>query len=419
MLDRKVAPPFIQSTSFELIHPDKNSLANGVEVFFINGGSQEVLKIELILPAGRWFEKNWGASHFTAHLLAKGTATKTSFDIAQIFDLYGAHLEVNAGLDVVSISLYSLSKNLLPVLDLLYEILAQPLFSEKELAQSQSVFLQNLKINYEKTSFLASKHFRKSLFGEHHPYGKELEEADVNALNPEHLKEHYDACFQHFMVFVSGHIGPANEKHILDTFSRLKTKPVASKTWTSPYTTAAYEYVEKEGSVQSTIRMGRKSLRRSDPDYVAAVFTSHILGGYFGSRLMKNIREEKGLTYGIFASLHPLKNDSYLVIGADVNKENVALTFTEIKKELRKLREEKISASELETARNHFIGSLQSEITTPFAHADKWKTIYLFGLPATYYQEMIAKLESIRPEHIREISARYFDDETFFEIAVG
>jgi predicted Zn-dependent peptidase len=134
---------------------------------------------------------------------------------------------------------------------------------------------------------------------------------------------------------------------------------------------------------------------------------------------MKNIREEKGLTYGIHASLNPLKNDGYFVIGADVNKENVEITIEEIRKELQRLRQEKISKDELITARNHFIGSLQSEITTPFAHADKLKTIYLFGLSSTYYQDMIRTVQQMNEDRFMEVSEKYFHESNLFELAVG
>src|SRR5688572_9761087 len=114
MLDRKTAPAYNQSTAFDLIAPDVKKLSNGIDLFFVRGGSQEVLKVELLFKAGRWAEAYPGAAYFTAHLLSKGTSKRSSFEIAQIFDLYGAHLEVNAGLDFVSVALYSLTKNLEP-----------------------------------------------------------------------------------------------------------------------------------------------------------------------------------------------------------------------------------------------------------------------------------------------------------------
>src|SRR5687767_2892817 len=110
MLDRKTPPPFVHTTSFDLLKPSTQTLSNGVEVFFVPGGEQDVIKIELIFKAGRWYENILGASHFTANLLNKGTALKNSFQIAQIFDRFGAHLEVNPGLDFITVAIYALNR---------------------------------------------------------------------------------------------------------------------------------------------------------------------------------------------------------------------------------------------------------------------------------------------------------------------
>ena len=419
MLDRTIAPPFVKSSSFNLITPEEKKLANGVHLFLVPGGSQDVLKIELIFEAGRWFEANLGAAYFTSHLLSKGTQQKSSYEIAQLFDQYGAHLEVSPGLDFVSISLYSLAKNLAPVLDLLTEILSTPTFPEKEFSQTKSVFIQNLKVNNEKTSFVASKVFRKNLFGHNHPYGSELEENDVNELEINHLQKHFNDHLNAPKIFVSGKIENTNKELILTTFKQLPSGKSLLPVGHSFHGEPRHQFLKKEESVQSSVRIGKRTLLRSHPDYVPLLFVSHILGGYFGSRLMKNIREEKGLTYGISASVHGLKYDSFLMIGADVNKENVTLTFEEIRKELKKLRSTDISPGELETTRNHFIGSLQSEITTPFAHADKIKTIALFNLPADHYQKMINIIDRITPAEITGISEKYFHEDSFYEVAVG
>lgn len=419
MLDRKTAPPHVQTRSFELIQPEVSDLPNGVKVFLIPGGEQQVMKIELIFPAGRWFEEHWGASYFASHLLSKGTNSKSSFAIASIFDFYGAHLEISPGLDVVSVSLYSLSKTLAPVLELLIEILTAPSFNEKELQQLKDIYVQNLKVNNEKTSFLASKTFRKNLFGDQHPYGKELEEGDVEGLTRGPILTHFEKTFSGLRIFVSGKIDPLNKEKIIQSFSGLKNGTPRKNGIRSGNSQMEHEYIEKEGSVQSSVRFGKKAVLRSDPDYGPCLFVSHILGGYFGSRLMKNIREDKGLTYGIYSSLHALQHDSYLVIGADVNKENVSLTFEEIRKELKRLRTEKISSRELETARNHFIGNLQSELSTPFAHADKIRTIELFDLAPDFYQRLILSIDQMNAGKIIEISEGYFDESQFKEVAVG
>lgn len=419
MLDRSVPPPFVKSSSFDLITPEEARLSNGVHVYFVPGGSQDVLKIEFIFDAGRWFETKTAAAYFTAQLLSKGTADKNSFEIAQIFDRYGAHLEINPGLDFVSVSVYALTRKLEPVLQLLIEILTAPVFPEREFAHTREIFVQNLKINNEKTSFVASQQFRKKLFGESHPYGIDIEEETVNALGIKELEKHFIAFIHSPKVFVAGRIEPANKELILKKLQELSPGTRVQEGDRLSLRDLSYEHIERKESVQSSVRMGRHTVLRAHPDYVSLLFVSHILGGYFGSRLMKNIREEKGLTYGISASIHALRHGSYLVIGADVNKENVDITFGEIAKEINILRTEPISADELETTRNHFIGSLQSEITTPFAHADKIKTIKLFGLDDDYYQTMIRKIDAITPSLIIETSERYFEDNSFARVAVG
>ena len=419
MINRSIAPSFTRSTNFELIKPEELTLPNGAKVFFVSGGTQSVIRVEIILKAGRWFESVWGASYFSSQLLSKGTSKKNSFEIAQIFDQYGAHFEISPGLDAVSISLYTLSKNLRPTLALVRELLEDSAFPEKELAQSKNIYLQNLKVNNEKTSFQVSKLFRKKLFGENHPYGKELEAEDVTALTTEQLKEHYTSLGKDFTLIVSGKVDDASKQSILETFSSLPYRVVSEKQIAADAVNTLHERISKKGSVQSSIRMGRKAIARSHADYASVLFLNHILGGYFGSRLMKNIREDKGLSYGIYSSLHTLQHDNYTVIGADVNNENLDLTFEEIRKELKRLRTELIDAEELEIARNHFIGSLQAEITTPFAHADKIKNIFLFNLPQNYYQKLINTIDGIQSEELIGIAATYFAEDSFIEVAVG
>ena len=419
MIDRTIAPPFNRSTSFELIQPQNEILKGGAESYFILGGTQEVSKVEIVFAAGRWVEKAWGASYFSANLLAKGTKKKASFEIAHLLDLYGAHLEINPGLDYVSVSLYILNKNFEPAILLFLELLTESVFPQEEFDLLKSIYLQNLKVNYEKTSFQASRLVRKNLFGAVHPYGKELDEADVHQLNRDALVQHYSTFFTKGTVLVSGRVSEKNQTLIADLFSSFGHNTIARNDFSNQDLQYSREVLQKDGSVQASVRLAKKSVSRTHPDYVDALFLNHILGGYFGSRLMKNIREEKGLSYGISSSLHALKNDSYLVIGADVNRENLDLTFDEIAKEIKRLRTEKIDGEELDIARNHFIGGLQLEITTSFAHADKIKSIVLYNLPHSYYQNMITRIDAITSDDLMRIANEYFAEVSFVQVAVG
>jgi zinc protease len=419
MLDRTLAPPFKRTTSFELIQPQKKILAGGAEAYFVLGGTQNVSKVEIVFPAGRWVESVWGGAYFTSNLLSKGTKKKTSFDIANQLDQHGAHLEINPGLDFVSLSLYILNKNFEPAILIFLELLTESIFPQNELDLLKSIYLQNLKVNQEKTSFAASQLVRKNLFGEAHPYGKELDDADVMQLSRDALLEHYKRFFSKATILVSGKVSDSNQEIIAQAFAPFQHHLIQQNDLPGNDAKSLREVIVKKGSVQSSIRMAKKSVEKAHTHYVDALFLNHILGGYFGSRLMKNIREEKGLSYGISSSLNALKHDSYLVIGADVNRENLDLTFDEIGKELKRLRTETIDEEELNLARNHFIGSLQLEITTSFAHADKIKNIVLFNLSPQFYQQMITRVDAITADDLVSIADRYFSEDSFVEVAVG
>lgn len=419
MLDRTIAPPFARSTSFNLIKPEEVVLSNGVPIYFVPGGSQDVLKIECVMPAGRWYEEKAGAAWFAAQLLSRGTRKRDSFEIARVFDQFGAHLDINPAFDYSSVAVLTLNSSLEPVLDLFLELLTEPVFPDREFSQMRDVYLQNLSVNNEKTSYVASKVFRQNLFGDKHPYGRAVEENDVTALTTDDLLHHFSGYMHSPRIFVSGKVTATNREMLSKQFSSLPSgHPPAAREFALSEPTAKI-HLPKEGSVQSSVRFGKRSVLRKDTDYAHVLFATHILGGYFGSRLMKNIREEKGLTYGISASLVTLLRDSYIIIGADVNKENVGLTFDEIRKELRLLREVPVSTEELETSRNHFIGSLQAEITTPFAHADKIKTMNLFGLDDSFYQRLIDQVEHMNAEQIMAIANKYLHEDSFTQVAVG
>jgi predicted Zn-dependent peptidase len=419
MLDRTTPPGFQKSTSFSLVKPEKITLSNGLVVTVVPGGEQEVVKVEFIFKAGKWQEHQRGVSYFTAHLLQKGTATKNSFQISSELDQYGVHLEVSPGYDFTSLTLYGLTKNIDRFFELTRELITQPAFPELELQQAKDIYIQGLKINLEKTSYLASRQLRQSLFGSDHPYGCDADVEDIQKIQREQLSAFHQEHFKSFEIICSGRINKSLIERLTETFGELSVTKATNKITERIVGIITPSFVEKENTVQSSIRLGKRIISRTHADYPVLLLLNHILGGYFGSRLMKNIREEKGLTYGIYSSITALKHDSYLSIGADVDKENRELTIQEIKNELKKLQSQLISKGELETSKNHFIGSLQSEITTPFAHADKIKNTLLYSLPADFYQSLLTKIDSLTETDLREAAQKYFVEDSFSVVAAG
>lgn len=406
-LDRVVAPAFSLPPSFELPKVTRISRSNGFDAFVFDQIPQELVKIELIFEAGRWQEPTPGVSYFTAHLLEKGTGKHNAQAIAEWFDRFGAHIEISSGADFSSISLYVLKKRLSNVLPLFTEMVTTPAFPESELELIKGIFKQNLRVNLEKNSFVASQLLKKNLFGPQHPYGSAVEEKDVDNITTTALSNFYKAHFRPSHLFVTGRLPSNTIDEILSIFNpKGNNRPPTSDHNVAPGVTHVYQ--DKKESIQTSIRMGLRTLNRNHNDYATLLLANHLLGGFFGSRLMKNIREEKGLTYGIYASVQPFVRDSIWVVGADVNKENLDLTIHEINHEINRLAQESPSQNELEAARNHFLGSLQLDMANPFSVVEKIKTIALNGLSQDFYSELFSRITAVTPNDISVITRSYF-----------
>lgn len=418
MLDRTVPPPYQAVRSFSLLPLRTRTLINGARIHAVEGGGQDVLKLEFIFPAGRWFEGKVGLSYFTGNLLNKGTPERNSFQLASELEFYGVEVQVQPGFDFVSISFHLLRDKLERLVEIIFSILQRPTFPEAELRQAKELYLENLRVNNEKPGYIASKRFREKLFGAS-PYGTEIEEKDIAALSRTDLDAFFHRYFIVPDIIASGKVGD----EVLDVLDKSASRmgggtPVQHfPKMTLPPPTRVHE--PRENSVQSSIRLGRLVPGRQSADYFRLLFLNHILGGYFGSRLMKSIREEKGLTYGIHSSLHRFVHSGFIVIGTDVNKQSREEAIEAIWKEMEQLLVEPVPHEEFETARNHFIGSFLTELSSAFEHAEKHKSILLYELPKDYYQQMIRTVGLLKPEHILETAATYFKREAFVEVSVG
>jgi zinc protease len=420
MLDRKLAPPFFHSHSIELPRVKKINISEGVEAICFDQVKQALIKIDVVYKAGKWFENHVGISHFTAHMLEKGTSSKNSREIADIFERFGAQIEIAPGFDYVTVSLYSLSNKLREVFPLFIEILQSPVFPAEELALLKSIFAQNLKVNNEKNSFVASKIIRKNIFGESHSYGKSIEETHLEKINTANVKEFFATYFSPYEVYITGQLESSSLNYITDYIKQIVNERKYLKKEDQKVTSALKdEYIEKKDSIQTSIRLGKRTINKCHEDYFNLLLLNHILGGYFGSRLMKNIREEKGLSYGIYSSLNTFLNDSFLVIGADVNKINQELTISEIRNELAKLRSEAILSQELEVAKNHLLGSIQLDIANPFSVIEKIKNIRLNQLQENHYSTLFNSVSKSSSSDLLEIAQKYFLQEELFIVRVG
>jgi zinc protease len=416
-LDRTQAPPFRLSSDYSLAHPETFKLNSGIELFAFRDLQQEVVKLELIFEAGKWYEPKLGISHFTSQMLSKGTEKRNSFQIAEAIDTLGGHLEINQGYDIVTVSLFSLRRNILAALEIVIDLLVNPSFDDEELRLMKEIFLQGLRVNNERTNVVASKDIRRAIFGSNHPYGSSVEEEDVRKIERKDLRIFFQDRFSLHSIFLVGKLNDSEMSEVIGKIpaSLLKRKE-RSKFERLPGSSLS---IPKPASVQASIRLGKKCLPKSETkEYYDAVMFNHILGGFFGSRLMKNIREEKGLTYGIYSSMQHFLRDSFWVIGAEVNQQNAGIAIEEIRHEIKVLQEELVSEQELEIAKNYFIGSWQSENSTVFSVAEKVKNTFLYGLSENYYTNLLEHLQKITPVQVQSAAAS-FGSTDLIEVQVG
>ncbi len=424
-LDRTTAPFIKDAVDFDIqLKPyQKYELDNGVEVYAFEGGAQEVMLMEMVFFAGNSFEtKNWVAPA-TNYLLKNGTHSKTAFEVNDAFEFYGAYLNRSCYNETATISLHSLTKHFAAVIPVVSELISDAIFPEKELDIYIKNQIQQLTLNLKKGDFIANRFIDEYLFGIDHPYGKYSSEAAYNQLTREDLVAFYNKYYKEgkCIVFMAGKF-PANIHSILNKY--IGTLPLNKHIIETPehaIVAAAekkYNVVNDPSSVQGSIRIARHFPNRHHPDFAPAQVLNNIFGGFFGSRLMSNIREDKGYTYGIHSYLQNHIQQSAWLVSTDAGKDVCRATIDEVYKEMSILRNELVDLDELNLVKNYMLGSLLGDVDGPFQIIGRWKSYILNGLTETYFYNTINTVRAISPEQIKDLANKYLQEADFYELVV-
>ncbi len=421
MPDRTVAPPFREIETFQLQIPVKDRLKNGVEFFYHAQPGLEVCKIDICFTGGRKAEKKAGLGNFTAGLLREGTSRYSSEEINSSLESYGSFIECNATSDQFVISVYSLVEKLGDVLILIRDMISDSIFPEEQLGKYKSSQISKLKINLEKTSFVAKRHILESIFGNKHPYGRVTIPGELESLQREEILEYFDAIVKNrqFTVFASGDLGDREIELINNYLGSLRAQPSDTITLPKSHFDATKYSEDWDQAVQSTIGLAGPVPGLHHPDTHRLSFTCDILGGYFGSRLMKNLREDKGYTYGMYSHLTHLVDGSYFFTTADVIKDKREEAIREVRKEIELLRTERVGDEELTTVKNYTIGSFLTSVNSSFSQIQLYRYIHLHGLPESHFESQIEIIKSITSDYILETARQYFDPASMVEVMVG
>jgi zinc protease len=422
-IDRKQAPPIVDAVNFNLqLKPyQAYTLRNGVPVYAVNAGAEEVIQLEWVFFAGNNQEEQNLVAATTNFLLRNGTNTKTAFQLNEYFEYYGAYVNRACYNETATISMHCLNKHVGELLPVVKEMITQSTMPSEELAIYQQNMKQRLKVSLKKSDFVAGRLIDVYLYGEKHPYGKYSRAEDFDALERDQLLQFYNQFYTQgkLMLFVAGKL-PENINLLLDQhFGDLPNNPVEVKEHQIVLAAEKkYRITNDPNGVQGSIRIARTFPNRHHPDFLKVQVLNALFGGFFGSRLMSNIREDKGYTYGIHSYLHNHIQHSAWMVSTEAGKDVAEATVAEVYKEMKLLREELVDEEELLLVRNYLMGSILGDLDGPFQIIGRWKNIILNNMSENYFYDAIHTIKTISAEELKGLAEKYLREEEFYELIV-
>ena len=423
--DRTKAPVIHPVANLKLPPVTSIYLNNRAPVYISNMGTQEVTRIEVVFNAGRPFERKPIAARAATSLLREGTHSMSSAEIAENLDFYGAELSFPYYLDTCNIALVALNKHLHKVLPVFADMLSNPLFPPSELEHFIQRNKERLLVELSKNDVIAYREITEKIFGKSHPYGYNSFPETYDALRLEHVKEHYKRTFTagNCWIFVSGNITP-EVLNLIDLHLGSGIQPDSTDTFDfpgfpMPGSAPQKIRIQRPDTLQTAVRIGKHLFHRGHPDYHGFFMLNTILGGYFGSRLMNNIREEKGYTYNIYSAVETMPADGYFYIASEVGNEVLEDTLDQIYAEIEALQQDPVELDELEMAKSYLLGLMLNQIDGPFNHSDLVRSIICDNLPLSFFETSVQAIQEITPDKIQDLAQKYLQRESLTEVIVG
>ncbi|MFP4471568.1 MAG: M16 family metallopeptidase [Bacteroidales bacterium] len=421
---RKKRPDIKPIDPVALISPENYRLDNGSEVFAIHAGTEDLLRIDLIFEAGSIYQNQSLTAHFANKCITEGTASFTSKEIATTVDFYGAYLKTVATRDDSRISLYCLTRHLEILLPLLQETAFRATFPEDEIRTIAGKSKQEFLVNMQKVKYMARHYFGSLIFGDDHPYGRYSRAEDYDLVEPQMLVDFYDSYYRQapFRLIVAGKLPADIDKTLNRYFGKHTTENHEPQKVEIPEAAPAQQQehrMEKPGALQSAFRIGRPLFSKLHPDFLKFQVLNTVLGGYFGSRLMSNIREDKGYTYGIGSMASSLRHDGMFVIASEVGNDVTRAAIDEVFHEIGRLQRDLVPEEELRLVKNYLHGSFLRSADGPFALAELVKSASDFGLGMDFFQHYLETIKNITAEEIRDLAVKYLQPDSLVRLVVG
>jgi len=420
-INRHLAPINIPINTVSLKELSVFNLASGALVYYIPTKDTGVLKMDIILDGGLKNQRVSGIASAVSTLLTEGTKNYTGAQIAEGLDKYGAYIQTRTTFDDAVITLYCLPRYLKHCSSFIVSILSECDFPEKEVNNYKTKALQRLSINSQRNSFVGRRAFYSSVFGNDNYYGRAVYQDDYEIISRETLIPFYQTKIQSQVKYIllSGDVNEQTLQEIRFIFNDFKCSSPNNSISTIVDQSQQNLFIENAFSVQSSIQIGRRLVSRKHPQYHKLQLLNLGLGGYFGSRLMKNIREEKGLTYGIYSAIESYLEEGVFYIETEINNDLRNIAYKEILLEMGKMRDTQIPKEELTLIKNYMLGSFLRGVDGPFSLIDRYKTIIDFGFTHEYYQLFVDTIKSTTAVELHDLANTYFGEADLTSVIVG
>ncbi len=397
------------------------TLGNGVRLYLLENHDQQVVRLSFVFGAGSSRQTTLFSATSAANLLSEGSDRFTARQIAEQLDFYGSYFDIAVDRDVVVVSFCALSKFVMPTLQTAEEILLRPSFPQQEFDSYRIKRRQRLEIERRKVDVRVREAFAAAMFGADHPYGISAPEAAYDTLTREAVvdfyRRHYtaDNCF----VVCSGDLSDEALAAIENICVQLPQSGDRRELVFPAMVQTPCVRLEHAGAVQSAVRVGRMLFTRNHPDYVGMQVVATVLGGYFGSRLMRNLREERGYTYGVFAGMVNLDRAGYLAIATQVAEAAREDTLHQIYTEIERLRTEPIPEQELSLVKNIMVGEMMRILDGPFGIVDVTIENVQCGTDNHAVERTVEAIRRCTPEDVQRLAEKYLRREDLVEVTVG
>jgi zinc protease len=410
---------------FKLPEKDVSKLSNGLSASLVQYGAIPKVNISIIVKTGNIHEgpnEVWLAD-LTGNMIREGGTTSMNYKaIAKKVAAMGGEVNVTVNPNQTIVSGSVLSEFAPELIKVLADIVMNPAFPATELDRLKNDLKRNLAVQKTVPQSLATEKFRSILY-KGHAYGRIFPtEEMLNSYTLEMVKGFYDKNFgaKRTAVYAVGKFNEAaTKKSIEDTFGKWTPGPEINYPRATPVKTNEIAIIDRPNAPQTTIILGLPTLDPSKPDYLPLQVTNSLLGGSFGSRITKNIREDKGYTYSPFSTVNNGYRAAIWYEQADVTSESTGAALQEISNEIKRLQVEPLSKDELKGIQNYEAGIFVLRNSSPGGIINQLNFIDLHGLPESYLSDNVKNIYNVTPEKVQQLAKDYFKYEDMALVLVG